>query len=89
MYSTCNFNDSSFNETYGEILFENCTPLKDPCWRPDLTQWPNWTPNPDLDTSGCDWATTTESGSTTAKSTTEGGATTTANVKKLILIPVY
>ena len=61
------------------MLFENDTPLKDPCWRPDLTKFPNWKPNQDLDTSGCDWD---ESGSTTATSTTAGGAITTANVKK-------
>jgi len=38
----------------------------------------NWTPSPELDTSGCDWD---GSGSTTAKPTTAGGATTTANME--------
>ena len=53
-----------------------CQWSPDPCWRPDPEKWPNWTPKPGLDTSGCDWATTAD-GATTAKPTTSGAATTT------------
>jgi len=44
----------------------------DPCWRPDSEKFPNWVPDPDLDTSECDWASTED------ESTTTSGATTTA-----------
>jgi hypothetical protein len=52
------------------------TYCQDPCWRPDLEKFPNWTPKPGLDTSGCDWATTVD-GATTVKPTTSGATTTT------------